>query len=208
MTESNPTRTGLLQWLSLGVFQFRPYLTMAFAVLLAGSVYSSTEIQYVGQEVPAGRGVGHWERFSSVEGLADRGVWSLYQDRSGNIWAGTLGDGVIRYNGKTARVFTTDDGLADDQVWDVFEDRDGVIWFATWGGGISRYDGTDFQTIDSSSGLTDNFVRRILQDQNGVLWDMQVRWADVEHPDDRRRASGQRSDGAQSGRPRKDLGGH
>jgi ligand-binding sensor domain-containing protein len=69
------------------------------------------------------------------------------QDKDGNYWFGTNGEGVFRYDGKTLVQFTDKDGLANDQVQTIQEDKLGNIWFGTSLYGVSRYDGRAFTTF-------------------------------------------------------------
>ncbi|MBL7913650.1 MAG: hypothetical protein JNL49_01265 [Bacteroidia bacterium] len=39
--------------------------------------------------------------FTSKDGIADPGVWSIMEDKTGNIWVGTWGTGLYLYDGKT-----------------------------------------------------------------------------------------------------------
>ena len=79
--------------------------------------------------VKAGRGKGHWRTFGVLEGLPAPVVTSILQDRAGDLWLGTLGGGVSRYDGEQFTTFTTRDGMAHDTVWVVSEDRRGHLWF-------------------------------------------------------------------------------
>ena len=70
--------------------------------------------------------------------------FSVLQDRMGNFWLCTVGEGIYYYDGITFKHFTTADGLGDDRVTDIYEDRSGNIWFGTEGG-ATRYDGKAFR---------------------------------------------------------------
>jgi len=52
-----------------------------------------------------------WENFTTSNGLPDNFVRSLFEDSQGNIWIGTLNNGVSRYNGQNFTNFNTSDGL-------------------------------------------------------------------------------------------------
>src|SRR5687767_12034866 len=67
-------------------------------------------------------------------------------DNAGNLWFGTTGDGVYRYDGKSFTNYTTDNGLSSNAVWSILEDRTGNIWFGT-DSGLSRYDGKSIASI-------------------------------------------------------------
>ena len=110
-----------------------------------------------------------WQNFTSAGGLADDYVSCVLEDRAGNLWFGTNGGGVSRYNGATWRTFSTADGLADNDVTSILEDRAGNLWFGTLGG-VSRYDGSTWRTFGSADGLASNNVSSILEDRAGNLW--------------------------------------
>jgi hypothetical protein len=58
-------------------------------------------------------------------------VRAIRQDRKGTIWLAS-NEGIIRYDGKSLRNFTTIPGLADDGVLCIYEDRTGIIWFCIY----------------------------------------------------------------------------
>jgi len=70
-------------------------------------------------------------------------IYNIFQDKAGNIWFATEGDGVCRYNGKSYNYFTTQNGLSGDAVRSILQDEKGNVWFAT-NRGVSRYDGRFF----------------------------------------------------------------
>jgi len=49
------------------------------------------------------------------------------QDKAGNLWFGTTGEGVYRYDGKSFTQFTVKDGLSNNKVWSILEDTAGNI---------------------------------------------------------------------------------
>jgi ligand-binding sensor domain-containing protein len=105
------------------------------------------------------------------------------QDRDGNIWFGTAGEGVYKYDGKLFTQFTTKDGLSNNWVWSILEDKSGEIWFGT-GNGICRSDGNKIISVPISMYVrpviednsyytewsTTNTVWSMLQDKTGKIW--------------------------------------
>jgi ligand-binding sensor domain-containing protein len=114
------------------------------------------------------------------------------QDKAGNLWFGTTGEGVYRYDGKSFANFTVKDGLSHNFVWCVYEDNSGNIWFGT-ADGACRYDGNTFtripisvirgsnsysQTSATTTITTDSYgnpsevnaVWKIMQDTRGRFW--------------------------------------
>jgi ligand-binding sensor domain-containing protein len=80
-------------------------------------------------------------------------IHSIMQDKTGNYWFGTDGDGVCRYNGKSFTYFTVTDGLCSNFVRTIQEDNTGNIWFGTRDG-VCRYDGKSFITFTDKEDLS------------------------------------------------------
>lgn len=100
------------------------------------------------------------------------------QDKHGNLWFGTTGEGVYKYDGKKFTQFTTKDGLSNNKVWSILEDNAGNIWFGT-GDGVSRYDGKTISKISitlpgpnafGTAVSGNNAVCSMMQDKNGIIW--------------------------------------
>lgn len=67
-------------------------------------------------------------RYSMEDGLPNRLVRNVIQDRRGFIWAATDG-GVVRFDGQRFKIFNqADNGLSSDIVGAVAEDANGNIW--------------------------------------------------------------------------------
>jgi len=45
------------------------------------------------------------------------------QDKNGNLWFATTGDGVYCYDGKSFKNFTVKDGLSTNAVFSILEDK-------------------------------------------------------------------------------------
>lgn len=107
--------------------------------------------------------------FTNKAGLRRFHVFSLLEDRVGNLWFGTIRGGLYRYDGNTFSSFTTREGLASNLIECMLEDRAGNIWFGT-DSGVSRYDGKSFTNFTTKEGLIDNAVHGMAQDKNGNIW--------------------------------------
>ena len=78
---------------------------------------------------------------------------NIYADRDGNIWIGTWGGGLDKYDPETGQ-FTNyqynpavENGISYDRVQTVFQDRVGNIWIGTAGGGLNKLDPVTEQII-------------------------------------------------------------
>lgn len=114
--------------------------------------------------------------------LPENGFYSGFLDSKGNLWFGSRGNGVFKFDGKSFINYTKDDGLCDNDISCVAEDQEGNFWFGTTNGAC-RFDGEKFETLqipqsDTSSIWLDevypvvnpNQVMSILEDTQGNLW--------------------------------------
>ena len=81
-----------------------------------------------------------------MEGPAFSSVLGSACDKIGNLWFGTGGGGVYKYDGKSFTGFTTANGLVGNVVFSIIEDKEGILWFGTTAG-VSKYDGKGLQII-------------------------------------------------------------
>jgi serine phosphatase RsbU (regulator of sigma subunit)/sugar lactone lactonase YvrE len=104
------------------------------------------------------------------QGMNSSYVWSILEDSHGNLWFGTYGGGVSKYNGESFTHFTEKEGLSYNYVRSILEDSHGNLWFGTYGGGVSKYNGESFTHFTEKEGLSNNIVLSILEDSHGNLW--------------------------------------
>jgi ligand-binding sensor domain-containing protein/signal transduction histidine kinase/DNA-binding response OmpR family regulator len=73
-------------------------------------------------------------------------VYALCQDLQGNLWIGTFGNGLYRYQSATGQLihYRHDErqtgSLSDDLILSLTLDANGTLWVGTFGGGLNRYD--------------------------------------------------------------------
>ncbi len=96
-------------------------------------------------------------------------VTDIFEDSKGNLWFGTNGNGIARFDGENLRYFTTKDGLPSDRVTAIIEDSNGIYWLNT-GEGLSRYDGKNFTTFRVGSDFSSNVIAQLLIDSKHVFW--------------------------------------
>ncbi len=108
-------------------------------------------------------GYSNFTNYTTDNGLALDAIACGLRDKTGNLWFGTDGGGVSRYDGKSFTNFTTAQGLANNGVLSITEDKTGNLWFGTQGG-VSRYDGKSFTNFTTAQGLANNTVFSITED--------------------------------------------
>lgn len=113
--------------------------------------------------------------------LSESFVQVVYEDRERNLWAGTWGGGLNRFDRASGRFirYRNDVGdassLVNDIVLSIYQDSRGTLWVGT-AGGLERYDpGTDDFThvrhdADDPRSLSDDFVWSLAEDKHGSLW--------------------------------------
>jgi len=109
------------------------------------------------------------QNFNTQQGLAMSSILCGFKDKDGNLWFGTSGNGVSKYDGKAFTNYTSAHGLIHNLINNITQDSKGNIWFGTYGG-ISKYDGVTFQNFTTEDGIPDIDVLKIMEDSNGILW--------------------------------------
>ncbi|MFQ5509233.1 MAG: two-component regulator propeller domain-containing protein [Leptospirillia bacterium] len=96
-------------------------------------------------------------------------VFSLKLDTDGDLWIGTWGGGVSRFDGVTFTNFTEADGLSGNVVYAIDQAPDGALWFGT-NHGVSRYDGVRWQTYNRANGLIGEDIYSLKVDADHTVW--------------------------------------
>lgn len=115
-------------------------------------------------------GESQFTSFTSEDGLAADAIISMQIDKRGELWIGTYGGGVSRYDGRKFTNYQTEHGLSNDAISRIFEDSKGNLWFGSNTGGISKFDGKKFTRLRSSEGLPSDIIWSIGEDSLGNMW--------------------------------------
>jgi ligand-binding sensor domain-containing protein len=111
---------------------------------------------------------GHFDRYTTHEGLSYNAVRSLAQQADGTLWIGTK-SGLTRLKDGEFTVFTEKDGLANASVESLYLDAAEALWIATRQG-VNRYKNGRFATFTVAQGLHAGFVYCFVEDDEGHLW--------------------------------------
>jgi ligand-binding sensor domain-containing protein/serine phosphatase RsbU (regulator of sigma subunit) len=118
---------------------------------------------------------------SNPSSLSDDKVYSIFRDRNGNLWVGTV-NGLDRLDERTGTFFhyrndpINFNSISDNWVWPIFEDSRKNLWIGTVHGGLSRFDNKTQKFInfkntpDDPTSINDNFIYSIYEDRSGIIW--------------------------------------
>ena len=108
--------------------------------------------------------------YTAKDGVPPSLVRDILQDRQGDIWIATRGDGICRLNGGRFACYNTTSGLSSNHVIDIFEDREGTLWAGTNERGINRLTRQVVTPLSSAHGLADKNVYPLLEARDGSFW--------------------------------------
>lgn len=111
----------------------------------------------------------NFSSFNKLQGLKHGNVNCIVEDKHGNLWFGTDGGGISRYDGKWFTHFTEQEGLVNNVVRSMLQDESGKLWIGT-DGGITLFDGKHFTNYSKKEGLPCEVIYSIVQDHKGQIW--------------------------------------
>ncbi len=121
------------------------------------------------------------QRIDLKDGLTANFITSILEDKTHNVWLGTIGGGAIKITpfpskDRTEAIskaiiynYNTKQGLNYFNANTLFQDRENNIWIGT-DIGLNEYRGERFQIYDEADSLTNNLVWTTLVDRDGNLW--------------------------------------
>ncbi len=113
-----------------------------------------------------------WRSWGKDDGLPGPLVRALAVAPDGTVWLATHTSGVVRFDGRTFRAFTTRDGLPVDRVWSLMVDSRGRVWAGT-DAGIWIHDPSGRsldRVIGTGDGLPNANILFLVEDQEGTVW--------------------------------------
>ena len=113
---------------------------------------------------------GHWHRLRREGLLAQCRVLTLFADRQGAVWVGTLGDGLHRLTPRAVTAVQLPPPAEGHLVNTVCAARDGRVWVGTDGAGAFRVTDAQVEHFGQDQGLPAGVVYSILEDRRTNLW--------------------------------------
>jgi signal transduction histidine kinase/ligand-binding sensor domain-containing protein/DNA-binding response OmpR family regulator len=114
--------------------------------------------------------------------LSNNSVWSIFEDTSGDLWFGTLGGGLNKFD-EVNEAFTNYKSNPNDSkslngnwVYSIYEDNSGILWVGTMPGGLNKFDPLKNQfkhykhDPNNPKSLSSDRVWSIYEDSDDNLW--------------------------------------
>jgi signal transduction histidine kinase/ligand-binding sensor domain-containing protein len=110
--------------------------------------------------------------YTTEHGLCSDKVECAAEDESGNLWFGTDGGGVSRFDGAYFKIRIEPVGALKTSITCIKADKKGNIWLSSNATGVLCYDGRYFRSYDASNMLGDgkNSCLCMLEDSKGHFW--------------------------------------
>ena len=100
-------------------------------------------------------------------------IWSLYEDKAGNKWIGTLRGGISMLS-NTTKYFKSIRYNANDPaenfILSFCEDEKNNLWVGTDGAGLKYWDRKNNKYINYGNKLSSPFITSIVRDNNNEIW--------------------------------------
>jgi signal transduction histidine kinase/ligand-binding sensor domain-containing protein len=116
----------------------------------------------------------NWSVLGEESGIAFDELRAIAIDRNGNVWLGTLGEGIIRLHPEGLVSYSTADGLLHKRVVQTLELRDGTLVVVSDGGkALQFHDGTRFRGARVNVGVNDwgwGWNQIACADREGDVW--------------------------------------
>lgn len=107
---------------------------------------------------------------STETGFEVNCVWSMEQDSMGDLWLGTRGSGLLKFDGSSFTQWDRKQGFPHNVIRSVAIDQQGRVWMGTWGQGICMKEGNQFYQFSEAEGLSCNLITKIFIDSQQRIW--------------------------------------
>ena len=107
--------------------------------------------------------------YTQRNGLAQDAVDSIYRAADGSVWAGTLDEGLSRFDGAKWHTFTTRDGLPSNRISVITGDATGSIFLGT-PNGLAVLKNNHWLAYTAHDGLPPGPIQSLFLDRANTLW--------------------------------------
>jgi len=111
--------------------------------------------------------------FRQISGTEEMIALTVFEDSRGLVWAGTPGEGLLRYNPASGELKNLRDLkiLPDQTVYTIAEDKAAYLWIGTKKGAVRYHPETgESKVFTTKDGLGGNNIYRIFIDSQDQIW--------------------------------------
>ncbi|MEL6558446.1 MAG: two-component regulator propeller domain-containing protein [Bacteroidota bacterium] len=105
----------------------------------------------------------NFRNFAFEEGLTESHVNAICEDSQGNLWVGTEGGGLFKYDGFTFEGYRMEDGLSSNFIRSLHLDKNGTIWIGT-SNGVTTYQNNRLVKPANFQPLANMTIQTIISD--------------------------------------------
>jgi diguanylate cyclase (GGDEF)-like protein len=107
---------------------------------------------------------------SNTPGMSSQDIRDVLIDDHDQLWLGSYGGGVYRFDGARVEVIGLEQGLPHNVVYDLLLDREGALWIGT-AGGLARLDSDRTLTVwTQADGLPNDRIFTLFQGDEPGIW--------------------------------------
>jgi ligand-binding sensor domain-containing protein/signal transduction histidine kinase len=107
--------------------------------------------------------------FGLPEGLRSGPVRTLFGDRHGSLWIGSVGEGLIRWQAGHFTTLTMADGLPSDSISALAEDDAGRLWIGT-DAGLALWQDGHLMPFEAAKEFKGKAITALFEDRQGNMW--------------------------------------
>ncbi len=133
--------------------------------------FDGEKLTHLTLPVPENHPVFNDDGYHPEHGWTTYAVYGIYKDNDDNMWFGTPGAGLFRYDGKTLTCIN--ENQEKGVVRAIHQDKKGIIWFGNNAKGLCYYDGKSVTNFSEIRGIYDYGLVGALdieEDRDGNLW--------------------------------------
>ncbi len=141
--------------------------------LVGRSLYEDRQGRFwisIGNGAVLCRETNEWQVYNESNGLPFAYISCFAEDSAGTMWAGSLDEGLYRFDNGHFSSLRRADHLSADDIRSLYPDTDGNLWVGTRTGGLNRLSKRNVLVVAGAQGLTNDFARSVAQTSDGKLW--------------------------------------
>ncbi|MEM6685966.1 MAG: two-component regulator propeller domain-containing protein [Bacteroidota bacterium] len=102
-------------------------------------------------------------------GLSVYSIRTVLKDRQNNVWIGSSGGGLFKYEKNNFRHYTKDNGLVANRIYALHHVND-ALWVSTAESGLTKIDSTGIQQEIETTKYLNKKVKTLTNDTQGRIW--------------------------------------